>query len=142
VGRRGVSRAPPDPIEEERAEDRRGIASLLSLSGRRIDRRGMPPTSPKSQSLLVLRQNFKFLYGDTLEVLLLFLAKESGHEVTHEQYEVEADGVKGHTDAVIDGVPVDCKSASPSAYAKFENGQFVFDDPFGYISNSQATPTH
>jgi len=64
---------------------------------------------------------------------MLFLAKESGHEVTHEQFEVEEDGVKGHMDAVIDGVPVDCKSASPYSYKKFEDGSFVFDDPFGYI---------
>lgn len=80
------------------------------------------------------RQNFKFLYGDVLEVLLLFLARESGHEVTHLQTEVEADGVRGHTDAVIDGVPVDCKSASPYGYQKFADGSFVFDDPFGYVA--------
>jgi hypothetical protein len=36
-------------------------------------------------------------------------------------------------DAVIDGVPVDCKSASPYAFQKFENGTFVFDDAFGYV---------
>ena len=79
------------------------------------------------------KQNFKFLYGDTIEILLLFLAKESGHEVTHEQYEVEVDGVYGHTDAVIDGVPVDCKSASSYAFDKFQSGRFKFDDPFGYL---------
>lgn len=79
------------------------------------------------------KQNFKFLYGDIIEVLLLFLAKEAGHEVTHLQTEVEADGVHGHTDAVIDGVPTDSKSASPYSYQKFANGSFVFDDPFGYI---------
>jgi hypothetical protein len=79
------------------------------------------------------KQNFKFLYGDCIEVLLLFLAKESGHEVTHEQHEVEIDGVTGHTDAVIDGVPVDCKSASSFSFAKFRDGSFVFEDPFGYI---------
>jgi CRISPR/Cas system-associated exonuclease Cas4 (RecB family) len=75
----------------------------------------------------------KFLYGDLLEILLLFLAKEAGHEVTHEQHEVTVDGVKGHMDAVIDGVPVDVKSASAFAFKKFENGSFVFDDPFGYV---------
>jgi CRISPR/Cas system-associated exonuclease Cas4 (RecB family) len=80
------------------------------------------------------KMNFKFLYGDVIEVLLLFLAKEAGHEVTHEQYETEVDGVKGHTDAVIDGVPVDCKSASSYSYQKFANGGFIFDDPFGYIA--------
>jgi hypothetical protein len=75
----------------------------------------------------------KFLYGDVIELLLLFLAKESGHEVTHEQHEVEVDGVFGHMDAVIDGIPVDVKSASPYSFEKFRDGSFVFDDPFGYI---------
>lgn len=74
----------------------------------------------------------KFLYGDLIEVLLLFLAKESGHEVTHLQHEVEVDGVRGHMDAVIDGVPVDVKSASEYSFRKFADGSFVFDDPFGY----------
>lgn len=80
------------------------------------------------------KTNFKFLYGDVLEVLLLFLTKESGHEVSHEQYEVEVDGVKGHMDCVIDGVPVDCKSASSYSFAKFNDGSFIFDDPFGYVT--------
>lgn len=80
------------------------------------------------------KQLFKFLYGDAIEILLLFLTKETGHEVTDLQTEVEVDGVHGHTDAVIDGVPVDCKSASPFAYQKFADGSFVFDDPFGYVS--------
>jgi hypothetical protein len=88
---------------------------------------------PEVAEKLPGKMNFKFLYGDTIEVLLLFLAKEAGHEVSHEQYEVDVDGVKGHTDAVIDGIPVDCKSASTYSFQKFANGSFVFDDPFGYI---------
>lgn len=79
------------------------------------------------------KQNFKFLYGDAIEVLLLFLAKEAGHEVTHLQHEVEVAGVFGHMDAVIDGVPVDCKSASSYSFQKFKSGEFLFEDAFGYI---------
>lgn len=79
------------------------------------------------------KQNFKFLYGDAIEVLLLFLTREAGHVVTHEQAEVEVDGVKGHMDAVIDNVPVDCKSASTYSFQKFKDGSFLFEDPFGYI---------
>lgn len=75
----------------------------------------------------------KFQYGHLLEILLLFLAKEAGHEVSHEQYEVEVEGVFGHMDAVIDGVPVDVKSASSYAFQKFKDGGFLFDDAFGYI---------
>ena len=88
---------------------------------------------PETAEKMHGKQNFKFLYGDVIEILLLFLAKEAGHSVTHEQYEVEVEGIYGHTDAVIDGVPVDCKSASPYAFQKFKDGSFVFDDPFGYI---------
>lgn len=80
------------------------------------------------------KTKLKFLLGDLWEVLLLFLAKESGHEVTHEQFEVTEEGVPGHIDAIIDGVLVDVKSASPYSYEKFKSGSYLFDDPFGYIS--------
>jgi hypothetical protein len=76
---------------------------------------------------------FKFLYGDVIEQLLLFLAREAGHEVTREQEEIEVEGVKGHIDAVIDGVVVDVKSASPYSFQKFKDGKLFHDDPFGYI---------
>jgi len=76
---------------------------------------------------------FKFLYGDIIEQLLLLLVKEAGHTVTDEQKELEVDGVLGHIDAVIDGVTVDVKSASPMSYTKFANGSLYENDPFGYI---------
>lgn len=76
----------------------------------------------------------KFLYGDILEQMLLFLAKEAGHEVENEQGEVEVRGVYGHIDAIIDGVVVDVKSASPFGYKKFENNSITEDDPFGYVA--------
>lgn len=76
---------------------------------------------------------FKFLYGDIIEQLILFLAKEAGHTVEREQEEIEVDGVKGHIDAIIDGQVVDVKSASPFGYKKFEQGDVVSDDPFGYV---------
>jgi hypothetical protein len=89
---------------------------------------------PEQAERMLPKTYFKFLYGDMIELLLLFLAKEAGHEVTHEQAEVEVDGVKGHADAVIDGVTVDCKSASSYSFNKFVSGAFVTSDPFGYIS--------
>ena len=87
----------------------------------------------------------KFLYGDVIEALLLFLAKESGHDVQSEQMEIEVDGVKGHIDAIIDGVVVDVKSASPYSYKKFKDHSLVENDPFGYIQQlsgytSEITP--
>lgn len=88
---------------------------------------------PEAAEVMPGKQNFKFLYGDCIEVLLLFLAKEAGHEVSHLQHEVEVAGVFGHMDAVLDGIPSDCKSASSYSFGKFKDGSFVFDDPFGYI---------
>jgi len=76
----------------------------------------------------------KFMYGDVIEQLLLLLAKEAGHSVEQEQGEVEVLGVKGHIDAVIDGVVVDVKSASPYGYKKFEQQRVTEDDPFGYVA--------
>lgn len=76
---------------------------------------------------------FKFLYGDILEELILFLAVEAGHTVEDLQRTVEVDGVPGHIDCRIDGVLVDVKSCSPRSFLKFKNGQLREDDPFGYI---------
>lgn len=76
---------------------------------------------------------FKFLYGDVIELLILFLAKESGHTVERTQEEISVDGVKGHIDAIIDGTVVDVKSASPFGYKKFKENSVLEDDPFGYV---------
>ena len=84
------------------------------------------------QEDLSAKTYFKFLYGDVIEQLLLFLVKESGHDVTMPQAEVCVDGVKGHIDAVIDGVLVDVKSASPYGYKKFVMNTVTEDDTFGY----------
>lgn len=82
---------------------------------------------------LIPKTFLKFLYGDVIEQLLLFLTREAGHEVTNEQDEVVVDGVTGHIDAIIDGVVVDVKSASPQGYIKFERGTVVEEDTFGYV---------
>ena len=79
----------------------------------------------------------KFLIGDILEQLMIFLIKESGHEVTMEQAEVELDGIKGHPDAVVDGIPLDIKTASTYAFNdKFVKGNLLNNpnsDGFGYV---------
>jgi hypothetical protein len=77
---------------------------------------------------------YKFLYGHIIEELVLFLAKEAGHTVEREQEEVEIDGVLGHIDAIVDGVVVDVKSASPFGYKKFKEGTIEENDPFGYVN--------
>lgn len=76
---------------------------------------------------------FKFLYGDAIELLVLFLAREAGHSVEDTQREIEVGGVKGHIDAIIDGVVVDVKSASPFSYKKFQENSILENDPFGYV---------
>lgn len=118
----------------KKRDERRGERVIVFSSLGKKDRQlWYKANKPEVAEKMHGRQILKFLYGDLVELLLIFLAKESGHDVTHEQARVELDGVGGYTDAVIDGIPVDCKSASPYAYQKFENGGFLFDDPFGYI---------
>jgi hypothetical protein len=115
-------------------EERRGERTIYFSSLGKKDRQAWyKANKPEVAEKLHPKQNMKFLYGDVLELLMLFLAKESGHEVTHEQHRVELDGIGGYTDALIDGVPVDCKSASSYSFQKFKEGTFVFEDPFGYI---------
>ena len=75
----------------------------------------------------------KFMFGDIIEQLVLFLAEESGHQVSHRQDEVSLGGIKGHIDADIDGVTVDVKSASTHSFRKFADGSLVENDPFGYV---------
>ena len=80
----------------------------------------------------------KFLYGYILEELLLLCTAIAGHEVTDQQKEVEVAGVKGHQDSMIDGVLVDCKSASGPGFDKFRYNKLVEDDPFGYLAQISA----
>lgn len=113
------------------AEDRTPSLRMSNLG--KPDRRiwydiNEPSTRPLSPADLR-----KFLFGDILELLLIFLCKEAGHSVTGFQQEVEINGVKGHIDFIVDGVLVDAKSASPYSFTKFENGRLIEDDPFGYV---------
>tara|TARA_R100001594_G_scaffold33401_1_gene62006 strand:+ start:675 stop:1535 length:861 start_codon:yes stop_codon:yes gene_type:complete len=80
----------------------------------------------------------KFLYGYILEELLLLCSTIAGHTVTDQQKEVEVEGVKGHQDSLIDGVLVDCKSASGAGFDKFKYNRLFEDDPFGYIAQISA----
>jgi len=80
----------------------------------------------------------KFLIGDILEELVLWLAEEAGHSVEGRQDELNIDGVEGHRDAIIDGVIVDVKSASSLSFKKFENHLTELDDAFGYLTQLQS----
>ena len=76
----------------------------------------------------------KFFFGDMIEELVLTIVKAAGHRVEGMQDRLDVHGIKGHRDAVIDGMTVDVKSASPFAFKKFKEGNLRNDDPFGYIS--------
>lgn len=62
----------------------------------------------------------KFLFGDILEELLLFLAVEAGHNVSKRQEQVSVNGINGSIDSIIDDVLVDVKSASTQSFRSFE----------------------
>lgn len=75
----------------------------------------------------------KFLYGDIIETLVLWLCKQSGHTVTDQQKSVEYEGVTGSIDAIIDGELCDVKSCSSPSFKKFDNGTLPTQDSFGYL---------
>lgn len=83
-----------------------------------------------------LRPNalLKFFFGDMIEELALCIAQQAGHTVVGQQDLMEAHGIKGSRDCVIDGMTVDVKSASPYSFKKFKEGNLREQDPFGYIS--------
>jgi hypothetical protein len=76
---------------------------------------------------------FKFMYGHILESLLIYLAKEAGHDVQDEQKQVQVEGIRGSIDCIIDGVLVDVKSASTRSFSKFKDGTLGGQDSFGYL---------
>lgn len=80
----------------------------------------------------------KFLYGDIIECILLWLAKVCGHDVKDRQREVKFHGITGHIDSIIDGHVVDIKSASSRSFKKFSQGTLNVDDPFGYLAQIES----
>jgi len=124
-------------IYEERSEkDRRNLRlSQIGRPARQVfyDVKGYKETVDPSGPTQI-----KFLYGNILEELLIFLSVTAGHTVEDEQKKVTLNGVVGHKDCRIDGVTVDIKSASSYAFKKFENGSLASDDPFGYIGQLSA----
>lgn len=76
----------------------------------------------------------KFFYGDMIEELILAMVTASGHDLKGSQDRLTVHGIRGHRDAVIDGMTIDVKSCSPFAFKKFKEGELRGNDPFGYIS--------
>jgi hypothetical protein len=116
------------------SEEREDGKLRMSSTGVQCDRRLWLQVNKPEQALPHSpATKFKFLYGDILEELVLFLAAEAGHSVEGTQTVLEIEGVKGHRDAVVDGTTIDVKSASGWSMAKFENHE-VSDESFGYLT--------
>jgi hypothetical protein len=124
-------------VAEQRFSKKQEPRAYLSLSGigspcrRKLWYKINEPGSGEELSAESLGT---FFYGDLLEVLVLALAKAAGHDVQGSQDRLDVHGIKGHRDAVIDGVTVDVKSASKFGFEKFKHHKLREDDPFGYIS--------
>lgn len=114
-------------INEERQPFRLRFSNLGTQCNRQLWYR--QHEADKAERLST-RTRFKFLYGDILEELVLFLAREAGHKVEGEQDELTYEGVSGRRDAVLDGLPIDVKSASSFTLDKFKDR--LQEDPFGY----------
>lgn len=122
-------------LREKLAEVNRPPALRMSNLGTRCNRQlWYKINTPGRGESLRPSTYIKFLFGDLIEELLLFLARTSGHAVQDEQKEVSINSIKGRCDAVIDGVLVDVKSASPRAFTKFEEGLNKDRDDFGYLT--------
>lgn len=116
-------------FNEDRGEFKLSMSSLGQPDRKLWYKKNQPELAEPLRADTLL----KFLYGDIIELLVLMLAKASGHSVKGEQDEISLYGIVGHRDAIIDGVLVDVKSASSYAFDKFKSHRIMDDDPFGYI---------
>lgn len=107
----------------------------ISMLGKKCNRQVWYMKHKKDQEeKLKGHTKIKFLFGDLLEALLVFLTKEAGYRLTGVQDRLNLDGVEGTRDGVIEGTTVDFKSASSYSFRKFEEpGGLLQDDPFGYL---------
>lgn len=127
---------------EEVFNERKHSSLRMSNLGTKCKRRlWYRVNTPEFAEDLKASDRIKFLFGDLIEELALFLAEISGHKVEGRQDELAINSVIGHRDAVIDGVVVDVKSASSRAFEKFENHLTRDSDSFGYIDQLGAYHT-
>ena len=110
----------------------------LSAIGRPARQLWYDKNSKEEPKPLASNTRIKFLYGHLLEDVLILLARLAGHTVTDLQKQVNVHGIVGHQDCMIDGVLVDCKSASGKSFEKFSKDTLSTDDPFGYIAQISA----
>lgn len=120
-------------IKDRLTEDSSWSLRMSNLGEKCLRKLWYEANTPEKKEPLSGATRLKFLYGDIIEHLLLFLAKISGHTVENEQTTVELGGVKGHTDATIDAVLVDVKSTSSRSFDKFASHLTRETDSFGYL---------
>ena len=115
-------------------QEPRGYLSLSSIGTPCKRKLWYRVNQPKVGEPLDAKMLLKFFYGDMIEELVLAMVKAAGHKLEGMQDRVHVHGIRGHRDAVIDGMTVDVKSCSPFAFKKFRDGELRGNDPFGYIS--------
>jgi len=116
-------------------QDKRPFTLRMSNIGSKCLRKlWLEKRNPDKREKLTAAMKLKFLYGDLIESLLLFLIELTDHKTTGEQGELEIAGIKGHRDAVVDGHLLDIKSASPYSFENFKQGLSPETDKFGYIT--------
>lgn len=116
-----------------------GDVLRMSKLGEKCERKlWLAKNRPEAAEHLPGHTLLKFLIGDIHEEVVLSLAEASGHKVEARQETVDLHGVKGHLDAIIDGVIVDVKSANARGMVKFEKHKLESDDPFGYMDQLGA----
>ena len=127
----GVKSVVTTHVEEARKSSKTTLR--MSSIGKKDRRLWFELKYPKDQALTSGPTLMKFLYGSLIEEVLLFLAKEAGHDVTDMQKKVTISGVDGHMDCKIDNEIVDVKTASDFSFKKFKDGTLFNKDSFGYL---------
>ena len=121
-------------ILERLNQDKKEFTLRMSNIGNKCVRKlWLEKNFPDQREKLSAATKLKFLYGDLIESLILFLVELTGHDVKGEQDELQIAGIKGHRDVVVDGHLLDIKSASPYSFENFKQGLTKDSDKFGYI---------
>jgi hypothetical protein len=125
-------------IQEVNEESRPATLRMSNIGTKCKRRLWYRVNTPKDAEHLKPADRVKFLFGDLIEELALFLSEIAGHEVKGRQDELAIGSIRGSRDAVIDDVVVDVKSASSKSFEKFENHLTRDTDSFGYIDQLGA----
>lgn len=118
----------------KKPQEPRGYLSMSSLGTPCYRKLWYKVNQTNSGEPLPASALLKFFFGDMIEELALCIAQQAGHSVVGQQDRMNAHGIKGSRDCVINGMTVDVKSASPYSFKKFKEGNLRDQDPFGYIS--------